>query len=75
MSLKIAITVVLAMLVVMPFSHYGAYKHGRLTMNAENMEKQGKLSFVLNGRIASLVEMQIESNFGTCTRCHERIPG
>ena len=61
---------IVAMLFVMPATHYKAYKHGRITMNAEAVKKQGRLSFVIDGKIATL-EREIVKNFGTCGNCHE----
>ena len=73
MANKILIALVLAMLVVLPLSHYAAYKHGRTTMNTEAVKRQGGLSFVLNGKVATL-KPEIIRNLGTCGNCHtERV--
>lgn len=69
MSLKIAISFVLVMLVLMPYTHYRAYKHGRVTMSDEIVEKVGRYTFVLNGKLATL-QPQIVDNFGVCSNCH-----
>lgn len=73
MANKVLIVVVMAMLIVSPMSHYAAYKHGRETMNAEAVTRQGELSFVLNGKVATLYP-EIIRNLGTCSNCHgERV--
>lgn len=73
MSLRIAIAFIVAMLVVMPYTHYKAYKYGRTTMNAEAVKRQGGISFVLNGKVATL-KPKIIRNLGACGNCHtERV--
>lgn len=64
------ITIIVVIVLAMPFTHYKTYKHGRITMNVEAVKKQGRLSFVLNGRVATL-EREIARNFLACsTSCH-----
>ena len=76
MNLKIAIAIIVAMLFVMPFTHavvgYKAYRHGRVSMNEEAIKRQGKLSFVLNGKVLTL-RPEIVRNFQACaSSCHAR---
>ena len=64
------ITIIVVIVLAMPVTHYKIYKHGRMTMNAEAVKEQGKLSFVLNGKIATL-KHEIARNFLACsTSCH-----
>jgi len=70
LSLKIAITIIVAMFVAMPVTHYKAYKHGRVSMNTEVTKAVGKYTFVLNGKLATL-KPEIVRNFQACaSSCH-----
>ena len=64
MSLKLIIIAVLMSLLVLPYTHYKAYEHGRITMNAEIA---GKAAFVLNGKVAVL---DVIRQLDQCSTCH-----
>lgn len=71
MAKKILITVILAMLVLLPITHHKAYKHGRITMKADTIKTLDALrvSISPDGKI-HFYEKVLPVN--ECTGCHGR---
>ena len=69
MSPKILIAVIVVLLMAMPFTHYRAYKQGRVSMKQEATKIVAKGAFVFNGDIRYL-ERVVQHNMGTCGICH-----
>jgi hypothetical protein len=56
--------VFIAMLIVMPYTHYKAYKYGRVSINAEI---GGRPTFVINGKVGFI---DVARYFDQCSVCH-----
>lgn len=67
MAKNIVIAIFIVLFIVMPYTHFKAYKHGRVTMNKEDLKVMTKRSFVLNGKIT---HETIKRYFDVCEVCH-----
>ena len=68
MNLRILIAIISVLVLVLPLTHYKAYKHGRVTMDKEHVRAVDKTLYMLNGKRVYLEPVRQDN---VCGNCHE----